>query len=329
MPYIPLNINVYTAAFAGAMASMCNPNGAAIIDPTSNDYAPIASIAAAWAQAVDIAWTATPLPNEYDIECIQALSAMYHGGHPSVPLGTNWTLPATALVAAVRQGDTKLTSLSITPPPLTVNLTIEVKNVVMTNIVNLNAFVIDAAGNDNIHDAENDIVLLVGQTNPAENGPYIVGPVVGNIAPLTRPADWTGTKQPAIANFWVVRGQLYAGTIWRSYSPTSFLVGTDDPLLYPQMFYTTITLTNGAGIATGLWLNGIGYAGDIPTSWTVQVFPAGTTTTSAHYAMFNTVEGAGTGTIEFRAFDTDWNVNNLDTSTLKVQVSNWGFHSTP
>jgi len=122
MPYLPLNVSVYTAAFAGAMAAMCNPVGAAIIDPATGDYAPYAAAAAAWAQAIDIAWTASPA-NSYDLACLQNVSTQLHNAHPIAPNAlpaystvANWTIYAQAVVAAVRQGDVNLGTQNITPP---------------------------------------------------------------------------------------------------------------------------------------------------------------------------------------------------------------------
>lgn len=144
MAYVPLNVNVYSAAFAGAMAVMCNPAGAAITDPLTADYAPFAAAAAAWAQAVDVAWTAAPIPNSYDVQCIQQLSAAYHTSHPIAPsqlatfsIQANWTIPAVALVAAVRQGDANFTTQGIVPPSAQGGSSLS-----FTNIVALGNFVV-------------------------------------------------------------------------------------------------------------------------------------------------------------------------------------------
>lgn len=123
MAYTPLNVLVYSAAFSGAMAAICEPAGAAVLDPVTGDYAAQASIAAAWAQAVDTAWTNSPA-NSYDTDAIKFMSLEFFGGHgtgPLSPIGTlatqsNWTVFAVACVAAVRQGDTNFASQGITPP---------------------------------------------------------------------------------------------------------------------------------------------------------------------------------------------------------------------
>lgn len=110
MAYTPLNVNVYAAAFSGAMAGLGVPTGAFITDPVGGDYANVALVAAAFSQAVDTAWTASPA-NAYDVSAIANASSNLFTRGPGYPLTgvvltqANWTLVATALVAMVRQGD--------------------------------------------------------------------------------------------------------------------------------------------------------------------------------------------------------------------------------
>lgn len=126
MAYVPFNVLVYQAAFAGAIAGLVNPIGAAIVDPNTTDYAPIAGVAAVFAQAVDTAFNPTA-PNGFDTDGIKFLSQLYHSTHPlgfaanPTPGNTpalnqaNWTVVATAIVAAVKAGDTNFGTQGITP----------------------------------------------------------------------------------------------------------------------------------------------------------------------------------------------------------------------
>ena len=112
MAYVPLNIPIYTAAFAGAMAGLGVPSGAFIIDPATADYATNASVAAVFAQAIDTAWGASQAANAYDTFAISNASTAIFARGPGYPLRTpltvqtNWTTAATAIVAMVKQGDT-------------------------------------------------------------------------------------------------------------------------------------------------------------------------------------------------------------------------------
>ncbi len=112
MAYTPLNINVYSAAFAGAVAGLGVPTGSFIVDPAGVDYAGPVNVAAFYAQAVDTAWGAAVVANSYDVAAITELSNNLFARGPGYPLTgavltqANWTVVATAVVALVRRGDT-------------------------------------------------------------------------------------------------------------------------------------------------------------------------------------------------------------------------------
>ncbi len=115
MAYVPSNINVYTAAFSGAVAGLGAPSGATIIDPTTLDYAGPTNVAAFFAQAVDTAW-GVGAANSYNLAAITELANNLFSRGPGYPLSgavltqANWTIIATALVALVRQGDLNATA---------------------------------------------------------------------------------------------------------------------------------------------------------------------------------------------------------------------------
>ena len=123
MTYSPLNINVYTAAFAGAVAGTGIPSGAFITDPVSDDYGLPISVATVFAQAVDTAWGANSA-NTYDIEAItDAADNLFARGagwpiEGAVITQDNWTIVAVALVAMIRKGDSTATAGGIVFPPL-------------------------------------------------------------------------------------------------------------------------------------------------------------------------------------------------------------------
>jgi hypothetical protein len=123
MTYVPLNLDVYTAAYAGAIAGIGIPNGAFITDPVESDYAPVTVVSAVYAQAVDTAWGAVSA-NTYDIEAITDASCNLFVRGPGCPIGgaiitqDNWTIVATALVALIREGDATASTGGITFPPI-------------------------------------------------------------------------------------------------------------------------------------------------------------------------------------------------------------------
>lgn len=112
MTYAPLNNDIYSAAFAGAMAQCVIRTGQSPTLSPPPSYTDYVLVADAWAQAVDTVWTALPATT-FQINAIQTESETYHTTHPVKPSElafysnpANWTIPATALVTAVRTGTT-------------------------------------------------------------------------------------------------------------------------------------------------------------------------------------------------------------------------------
>jgi hypothetical protein len=124
MAYAPLNIDIYSAAFAGAMAQCVIRTGVSPTLAPPPDYTDYVAVAAAWAEEVDTIWTAAP-SSKFDNDAIQVVSNVYHMAHPVPPgdlaaaaVAAYWVDPATALVTAVQTGDTNLTTLqNINPLP--------------------------------------------------------------------------------------------------------------------------------------------------------------------------------------------------------------------
>jgi hypothetical protein len=123
MAYVPLNLDVYTAAYAGAIAGIGIPSGAFIVNPNQSHYAPVTVVAAAFAQAFDTAWSATPTANLYDIEAIAEACCNTFVKGPGAPMTgdvttqDNWTIVATAIVALIKEGDAAATTGGIVFPP--------------------------------------------------------------------------------------------------------------------------------------------------------------------------------------------------------------------
>lgn len=125
MPYTPLNINVFSSAFAGAMAQAVIRTGVSPVISPVPDYSAYAAVAAAWAQAVDTVWGAVA-SSDFENNGIQTVSTVYHTTHPVAPgdlaaasVAAFWTDPATALVGAVRTYGTvnMVTIQNVNPPP--------------------------------------------------------------------------------------------------------------------------------------------------------------------------------------------------------------------
>jgi hypothetical protein len=128
---------------------------------------------------------------------------------------------------------------------------------VIVNVPNLAAFdTLDTDGSVVL--VQNDIVLLVAQTNPIQNGPYVVGSVVSGVTTLTRPSWWAnGAVFQMGTEIILVDGARYNESVWRSFSANkTFTVGTNDPELWPLMYSVTGTLTGGVMTVNGAVLSG-------------------------------------------------------------------------
>jgi len=117
------------------------------------------------------------------------------------------------------------------------------RNVCLTNVANLNAFTV--AGNDGVANVEGDTVVLLAQTTPSQNGPYLVGTVAGGTAPLVRPDWWqSGLAIVPGLGIRVTSGTFYRGVTLTAYATTG-TVDTNDPVFIPTQITIAVTLTNG------------------------------------------------------------------------------------
>lgn len=116
-----------------------------------------------------------------------------------------------------------------------------------TNVANLAAFAV-ATATDGITLTESDVVLLVAQATSAQNGPYVVGPVVAGFAPLSRPV-WFRTGDFVANGFTVnvTEGTVFSATTWKIFATGAFgiVVGTGTPNFYPVEVSGTAALVNG------------------------------------------------------------------------------------
>ena len=228
--------------------------------------------------------------------------------------GTNWALYRSPATQVVRSN------------------VANVRGVIPTNVANLAAFVI--AGFEGLTYAAGERVLLAGQTTAAENGIYVVGTVAGT-APLTRAADmpvgWAYINGMVVE---VSEGTQYAGSSWKAMCTGAKVVGTDDPLFYPRHYKQTVTLAAGTykigfgSTATpdedlflfsttksmvSISMNTSGTAGGAPTLTTEYGCPVATRVAGK----------SGTGVLVVNAQVAAGTLNNADTSTLDICVTNW------
>ncbi len=118
----------------------------------------------------------------------------------------------------------------------------EARYVMTTDVPDLGAFIL---AQDGVTGAEDEIVLLVGQTAKDENGPYVIG-VVSGTAPLTRPLWW-----PAAAivqggyELAVHEGTIFANSKWFISTDGAIVVDTTAHDWFPRSVSLSVALTAG------------------------------------------------------------------------------------
>jgi hypothetical protein len=198
----------------------------------------------------------------------------------------------------------------------------QVRGAVLVNVANLAAFTVAQNG---VTFSAGDYVLLTKQTTAAQNGVYVVGTVSGT-APLTRPAWWATGSTIVQGTEFVASGTqtLLPGVRWKCFAAKAAVVGTDDPLLYPNVVKGCATLIAGTstiGNSSGLFLKS---ATDTPIQLTRNT--SGTTTLTVQYQAPAATRVAGvTGTAEFViiAAVAAGTINVADVSTVDWLVTNF------
>lgn len=120
MAYIPINVDVYTAAFSGAIAGMAVSGW--ITDPTSADYADVCVIAGAFAQQFDVVWNDATQIDNLEYKAITSVSQNQFSGRGPGPLAstsfqspTYWDEAARACAALVIACEAFFTGQGINP----------------------------------------------------------------------------------------------------------------------------------------------------------------------------------------------------------------------
>lgn len=120
MSYTPINVDAYTAAFAGAIAGMAVSGW--ITDPVDTDYTDVTFIAGAFAQSFDQSWNNATQLNNLEIEAITSVVQQDFSGRGPGPFNnsrfvdpTNWTETAKACVALILASDLYFAGQGITP----------------------------------------------------------------------------------------------------------------------------------------------------------------------------------------------------------------------
>jgi hypothetical protein len=206
--------------------------------------------------------------------------------------------------------------------PTNVVTYLRARNVVNGNVASLAAYTVaaGAATNDNVLGVAGDIVLLVAQTTPAQNGLYTIGTVAVGAASLTRigamPAGFVfAADQYEIA---IAEGSVFAHSSW--FNSAAGIIGTNSPAFFPEAVTITQALVAGTLTLTSVPVLSATKTGVSLTRST----PATSAATDGGYVLNgNPVPGAlGTASVVIMASVLAGTINVADISTLHITVTN-------
>lgn len=173
--------------------------------------------------------------------------------------------------------------------------------------------------------ANQQIVIPAGLANvtAADAGPYVVTQVGTASLPFifTRPAWWGhgSTIQQGAEIQIGGEGTLYGGSDWKSFVGVGQIVGTNDPLLYPNEITQEIVLVAGVAAVTNVPIRSA-----TKTQFTFSRTTENTTAATIQYNPVSIVAGAlGTATVTCEAQIAAGTLNNADISTGNFGIHNW------
>lgn len=204
--------------------------------------------------------------------------------------------------------------------------TFRARNVVNGNVASLAAYTVasNASVNDAVLNVAGDIVLLVAQTTPAENGLYLVGTVGAGTAPLTRLSTMaSGLVFLADAfDVAVSEGTVFTHTRW--YNSAAGTIATDSPAFFPRQVTISQALVAGTMTITSIPVRSVtksrfGITRRIANTSTLTVGGYCTTVGGANGV---TAGALGTASVIIEATVAAGTINNADISTLEITVFN-------
>lgn len=200
------------------------------------------------------------------------------------------------------------------------------RNVVNGNIADLNAYTVAAnpAVNDNVLGVAGDIVLLIAQTTPAQNGLYVIGTVTTGTAPLTRLTTMAaGLVFLADAfDIAVGEGAIFAHTKW--FNSAAGTIGTNTPAFFPRQVTISQALVAGTMTITSIPVLSVTKS---RFGMTRRIANTSTATTGGYHTTVGGANGVtagalGTASVTIEACVAAGTINNADISTLEITVYN-------
>lgn len=199
-------------------------------------------------------------------------------------------------------------------------------------VITANAVGVPATTFDGWAVAQGDVILLQGgfAVSPSDAGPYVITQMgtAGLPLILTRPSWWAnGMPIPEAAQIAIQEGTLFKNTDWKTWViGTTILVGTGNPLLFPQRVVQSRNLVAGtfavfnvpvrSALLTSVRATRTGSVGDVTLTLQYNATVAGVNGIVAGEV------GTASVTIEATKGDATGTKNAADTSAINVVIEN-------
>lgn len=229
-------------------------------------------------------------------------------------------------LALVGLGEPSLWDLADdTTTPVTLK-TMRARNVVNGNVADLTAYTVasNAAVNDATLNVQDDLVLLVAQTTPAQNGLYRVGAVATGTAPLTREHPMPLGYVCVADEFEIAigAGTVFAHSKW--FNSAGVTIGTTSPAFFPESVTQSVVLVAGTATVINVPVLSLTKTGHTLTR---RVANTSTLTVGGYCTTVGGANGVtagalGTASVVIEATVGAGTINNADVSTLEYTITN-------
>jgi hypothetical protein len=204
------------------------------------------------------------------------------------------------------------------------NPVFRVRNVI-NGAVTLSTYTVasNAAVNDAVLNVEGDLVLVINQATPAQNGIYVVGVVAVGVAPLTRSPLMPAAATLLSTDVIVRSGTLFGNTKWFS-TAVAPVIGTTDPAFYPESVTQSVALVAGTTTITNVPVLSATKSNVIPVR---RIADTCSLTTGGYGPSVNALNGItagalGTASVVVEAMVAAGTKNVADVSTLNITIVN-------
>ena len=262
MSYVPNNLEIFLASFAGAVAGLGGGRGQTPTTNAAQDN-PIANVALAFAESYDTVWGVTPSDSYQNAGTEEICEAAWESrGVPPLTApaftASTYTKWCTALIAAIVAGSTVLSGQGIVPPPPALGGTLQGTAPITVN------------GDNAPHSISGALSVAIGSPFTIYGASSVATIATANVltadGSFTTPAGWT------IGAGWAIA----AGNATHTGGNVASLDGTSTAIDTTAVYRVRFTLTvgvAGTGVLVSLGGQDSGAVFSAPGTFDVYILP--------------------------------------------------------